>query len=482
MLVWLVFTPLVLHRLGPEGFGVWSLFFALTGQLSALDFGLVQGTVRHVAAARARGDHAEAGAFATLALAGYAALAVLWAVALLLLGGPILAWLRIPPALMGEARFALWAGSAVFMIAGFANVVMAVAQGYGRFDVANGVTLALTAQHAAGIPFVLSRGWGLRGLVVNVGVGWTLGLLLGLLLLPRTARGFRWGSLGASRSRAREALAFGGPMQLTSILWTLNLHVDKLLLARFVSLAAVATYELGARVAQSAFTLPQLLLGAVLPTAAALHAIPDVQRLKELHDRVNRYVLGASAVMLAALLASADRLYTVWLGAPPEHTALVLRGLSLSAAVLLAAGTGSVVARGIGRTMLEAWYHVASLSVHVALSLWLLPRIGLAGALIGSIAGNVVGTTLFIGLVARTMRWSFARLLIPPHVVPALAVLAGLGLGTLADRALPMASGASGWAALAAVAATAGLSALVLCLVTRYIRWNEALSLLRLRR
>ena len=269
VLVWLFFTPMILRGLGKDGFGVWALFFTLTGQLAALDFGLVQATLRHVAAARERGDHAEAGAFATLGLAGYVLLGVLCAVGLVALSDPILAWLHIPPGQIEVARFALRLGAPVFVLAGFANVVMAVAQGYGRFDVANGIVLTLTAQHAIGIPIVMHNGWGLRGLIANVAIGWALGLVLGLALLPRAARGFRWTWPERASRLVREMARFGGPMQMTSLLWTINLSADKLLLSRYVALAAVTTYELGARVANSAFTFPQLMLAAVLPTATA---------------------------------------------------------------------------------------------------------------------------------------------------------------------------------------------------------------------
>ena len=40
--------------LGADGFGIWSLFFALTGYLGALDLGFAQATLRYVSAVRSR--------------------------------------------------------------------------------------------------------------------------------------------------------------------------------------------------------------------------------------------------------------------------------------------------------------------------------------------------------------------------------------------------------------------------------------------
>jgi O-antigen/teichoic acid export membrane protein len=478
VLVWLVLTPPILGALGIEGFAVWSLFFALTGYFAALDFGLVQGTLRHVAAARERGAHEEAGAFATLAVLGFVVLGLLWLAVTTLLHDPLLAWLRIPPAQSGAAGFAMVAGAGVFTLAGLANVAMALAQGYGRFDLANAVLLAVTAQQAVGIPMVLRFGWGLRGLVVNVGLGWALGLALGLVVLRRFVPQLRWCSPRASLARLRELVRFGGPMQVSSVLAALHAHLDKFLLARFVALAAVTPYELGSRVATAALTFPQLLLLAMMPAAAALHAGADALRLRELYDRGGRYVLTAAAVTAAALLGAADRLYLAWLGPGHGDAALVLRGLALAGALTLATGMASVTARGIGRTDLEAWSGAVVVAIHLALSLWLLPVLGLRGALVAFLVANAVGYTCFLWWVGGALGWRRAGLLLGPHAVPALALAAGAAAGWGCDRLLPRGAGRSAWGLLAVVAAAAALVALAVAVAARYFQWREARALL----
>ncbi|MGH7742591.1 MAG: lipopolysaccharide biosynthesis protein [Candidatus Eiseniibacteriota bacterium] len=145
VLVWLWLTPVILRGLGTERFGLWALFFALTGQLGSLDLGLVQSTLRHVAGARERGDHETAGTFATLALLGYVALGLAWLAVVAVFMNSLLAWLHIPAEYLSSARFAMWVGSGVFVLMGFASVMMAVAQACDRFDVANFITLAPTA-------------------------------------------------------------------------------------------------------------------------------------------------------------------------------------------------------------------------------------------------------------------------------------------------------------------------------------------------
>src|SRR5689334_24801161 len=78
MLAWIVLTPPLVRALGPEAFGIWSLFFALAGWLATMDLGFSQVALRFGAAARAREAVAETGQYATLAVAGYLLLGMLW--------------------------------------------------------------------------------------------------------------------------------------------------------------------------------------------------------------------------------------------------------------------------------------------------------------------------------------------------------------------------------------------------------------------
>src|SRR5262249_6674222 len=156
-------------------------------------------------------------------------------------------------------------------------------------------------------------GWGLEGLVVNVGLGWALGFALGAWHLRRAAPGFRWESPRRSAVHLREALRFGGPLQATNLFVSLHTPLDKFLSPRFVTRAAVTPYELGFRVMTAAAAPAQLLVVAVLPAAAALHAAHNPGRLRELHARARRYVLAVGTASMAAVVGSASRLYDVWL-------------------------------------------------------------------------------------------------------------------------------------------------------------------------
>lgn len=480
LLLWLALTPPLYRALGAEGFAVWSLFYALTGWLGALDFGLGPATLRHVPAARARGADDEAGAYATVSVLGYAALGLVWLGLLPLVRDPLLDFLRVGGAARPGADFAFTAGAVVFALAGAANTTVYALQGYDRFDLGNAASLTVSLVQAAGLGLTLWQGWGLPGVVCATGAGWAAGALAGALLLRTGAPAFRWAPPGRAAGFVRASLAYGAPLQLANLLGVAHQQVDKLLLARWVALAAVAPYELGLRVATALTTFPQLLMLAMVPTATRLFTTGEHARLAELYRRSHRYILLAAVVVTAAAVAGADRAFAAWLGHPEPQAALALRGLALAACAGLAAGMATVTARAMGRPSLEAEFAAVALAVHLALGLPLVRGQGLAGVLLALAAGNAAGVAWFVVRVAGALGWPRLRTLFEGLMPPVVVLAAGVAAGLALDRALPPLAGPAAWGALALVGGTAAILTGALALAMRYVDLAELRRLARI--
>ena len=476
--VWLFLAPVVLRGLGTDGFAVWSLFFALTGWLGAFDLGLGTGALRFVAAARARGDHAEAGEHATLALLGYAALGLLWLALAPLVRAPVLDALRIPAAVRPAAAFAFTAGAGVFALNGMANVTQLGLQACGRFDLANVVAVVVSLSQALGIVIALRLGAGLPGVVTASGVAWLAATVIGGVSLRAGVPDFHWASPRASWRRARDVLHFGGPLQLANALAVAHQQVDKLLLSRFVRLALATPYDLGLRLATVMSSLPQLLLVAVAPAAAALEAQGESERLRQLYRRSHRYVLAVTALPAAALIGAGPRLVAAWLGRPYPLAALATVGLTVAAVAAMSAATGQAVARAVNHTRLEAEFTGLTFAVHLALGLALVPRFGLAGAVAITAGANVIGASWFALRLARTLRWPVADTL-APALVASLAIGVGALAGRAAARALPPGHGAAAWGAAIVDAAAAVVPTALTLGLARFVSVRELASLAR---
>jgi O-antigen/teichoic acid export membrane protein len=476
-----VLTPWILRSLGADGFGVWSLFFALTGYLGALDLGFSHATLRFVSAAHATGDDRKGGEIATLSILGYVALGALWLIVLPLLREPLLGFLRISPALRPGASFAIAAGAVVFVLVGFTNTCIAVLQGSGRFDLANVAMMAISIGQATGVVFALRNHAGLQGMVTASAAGWVGGGLVALVAIARAVPAFRWSSPVASFRHVREMVGFGGPMQLANMLGVAHQQIDKVFLTRFVALAAVAPYELGLRVSTAASTFSQILLLAIIPAASAMFANQDHAGLQQLYQRAHRYVASMAAVLAGAIAGSAGPMFVAWLGAPSPGAELAVRGLVLAAYLAMAAGVANSVARGAGRTDLEAEFSAVAFVIHVGLALFLVPRFHMTGALVAIVTGNLLGMWWFLWRLSGALEWRRLPVIAEPMGWPLVAIALGWLTGHALSGLAPGGAFALPWVRFAAIGAASALAAVAVLLVTGFLPRREIWSLLTTR-
>ncbi|HXJ70876.1 MAG TPA: lipopolysaccharide biosynthesis protein [Verrucomicrobiae bacterium] len=474
MLAWLVLTPPLVRALGPEGFGVWSLFYAFAGWMGSLDLGLSQVALRYGAAARARAAGAEAGEYATLAVLGYAALGMVWLVLVLLLRGPVLDLLHIHGEARSWAALAILVGAPIFVLSGITNTTAAVLQAWDRFDLANAVTVTVSLVQVAALLVALQHGGAFATCLAAVVAGWLAAVMLGMVLVARGAPGFRWSAPHAAGSRFAETLRFGMPLQAANAVGVMHQQVGKVLLVRMLSLAAVVPYELGVRVSTACATFAQLVLVAMIPEASVLHAQAASERLLELYRRAGRFVTGAAAIITAALVASAPALYQAWLGHAEPDAALALRGLAITAYAGLAGGISSAIARGVGRTSLELEWSGVALLLHGALGLLLVPRLGLLGALVAIASANLGSALWFAIRLCRAQGWPVGRALWEPFLLPGLAMAAGVVAGSPLAHVIR-----SPWLALGVSSAVAGVACLGVLFATRHLAWGEVVQLAR---
>ena len=474
MLAWLALTPPLVQALGPEGFGVWSLFYALSGWLGAMDLGFAQVALRFGAAARSRDSGTESGEFATLAVCGYVVLGVAWLALVLLLSEPALDLLRIT----GDARAltaqAFVAGAFVFVASGIANTTAASLQAWDRFDLANGVSLTASLAQVAFLTWALVTHAGLTACLAAVTAGWVVAAATGVMLLARGVPSFRWSSPAAARARLAAALGYGVPLQAANALGVAHQQVGKLLIVRMISLAGVVPYELALRVSTACFTFAQLALVAMVPEASVLHARDQHAQLESLHRRAGRFVTAVAAVLTAALLAGAPALFTAWLGQADDAAALALRGLAVAAYAAVVGGVSGAISRGAGRTGLDVEWSALALVLHAGLGVLLIPRMGLAGALVAIAIANTVASLWFALRLAHVLGWRKSRGWWEPFAVPVLAAAAGAWAGERAVSAIT-----APWIALVVAAAVASGVTLLLLFSFRHVRADELLSLAR---
>jgi len=266
-------------------------------------------------------------------------------------------------------------------------------------------------------------------------IGVIVGNFTGTLLVYAVLIGYRREQLGLQfdRSLLRKMNHFGVPLVPTALfLWVTNFS-DRLFLVKLADTQEVGLYSVGVRIASA---LVLLLTAFRLAWPAFAYSIEDDREARRTYGYVLTYLVFVTT-WVATALALLSPWIVDWIAAPAFASSSQVVGPLAFSTVAFAAYI--VVAIGVGRAKRTQFNWIvtgAAAAVNVGLNLLLIPRYGMMGAAVATIAAY---TTMFVG-----MAWWAQRIYPVPYQWRrvALATTAGIALvtvGKVAGGGLPVA-------------------------------------------
>src|SRR5207248_2711127 len=364
--VWLtllviVTVPIVLHRVGPAAYGVFVLASLLLGYTALLDLGLTPAVVRSIAVHNARGDRVRLERVLGTALSLLIGLAIVGGgLIALVTPAAVRSVLHVPDALQADARFVLYVAAAGFACNMVLLLFVAIAQGLQRLDLFASRTLALGTVTAIGQVLVVTLGGGLRGLaLVTIAVN-VLSLVVFMLVSRRLLPGIRVRPR-LDRSAVGELARFGSMKFLNQAAVQVIFHVDRLIVAAFLPIAAVSYYGVPVSMCQKFVLVQQGITGAFFPAASELHALHDERRLQRLY--LSAAKLGVVALIPLAILPSllAWPILDAWIGPVfADNSAQILAVLALAYGLVAVSAVSGFAADATGHPDWNAGLTIAS--------------------------------------------------------------------------------------------------------------------------
>ncbi|MDP3775469.1 MAG: polysaccharide biosynthesis C-terminal domain-containing protein [Gemmatimonadales bacterium] len=432
MLLGLAATAVFVRALGLERYGAWAVLTAVVAYGGILELGLGVSLVRRVAALHAAGDH---GALA-LAVGGTvtatSVLGILGAVVVFVAAGPIAAAIHVPSYLGAEFVAALRVSAVAVWFAVPSAALGAVPTALQRLDAVVALEAAVTSGVLAVQIGVALGGGDLVGLAVVMVLGRVVSLagrallarrLLGRLTLRVNLRYPFWAELGR----------FGALKVVHQLASLLVQHLDRLLVALFLSAGTVAYYAVPLDLAQRLLFVQSNVSLAFYPAACAAAAPSERSTFYFLYERTSRAVAVATFPLAMVLVVFAGPILSLWVGpAVAARSADLLRVLAAAYALMALTAIPSNAADALNRPEISARYSIAGLAINVTLALILIPRLGIIGSGLAILGNVVLQAPWFVRAVTRTIvgapLWPYALRAIGQPLVPAAiagAVLVG---------------------------------------------------------
>ncbi|HZO97826.1 MAG TPA: oligosaccharide flippase family protein [Gaiellaceae bacterium] len=379
-LLLVVFTPLLVHRMGVSEYGLWAISLAAFGLIGALDLGLGTALSKYVSEYVSRGDAGALSEVVGTALAFYAALALALGAPLFLgahlfarlfagSGVPVsqvesvlrLTALGLLPLLLKSAGLALAVGLQRFEVPMAASLVQNV--------LTVGAALAVTALGGSVEAVVLSS------LCVLVAVA-VASLAAGLRAIAR--HGAKPVVARAHVRRLSSYLAFTSATSIGSLMFD---SLDRIAVGATLGVRAVTYYSVSVSVANKIHYVADVAARPLMPAASRWLARGEDAVARAVLVRATMRVAAGSLVAAAVAVAASEPLLRLWMGRDfTDHALDAFRILVVVYALTAICAPAYHVANGIGLPWVNAAAALAGGASSVALIVVLSRPWGLIGA------------------------------------------------------------------------------------------------------
>ena len=409
-------VPLVIGYLGSERYGMWITMSSLVAVLGPLDLGIGLGLLTAVSDAHGRDDRATARRAISTAAAMLMLIATL-SVAVFALAFPVIPWARIfnvvsPTAVAeaGPASAVLFGAFALGLPLGIVGQVqLAYQSGY----ISSAWAIAGNLGSFAAMLLVIHLRGSLPVLVVALtGVGLVAAALNGWFLFRRQRPWLMPRRRDVALSTARPLLKTGSLFLVLQLAGLIGYQIDNLVIAQLLGATNVQEYAVPAKLFTLAPTLLSFALTPLWPAYRESLARGDGAWVRR---TLRRSIMLAGAVNLPtslALVIVAPILLHLWVGGAVHPTPLLLIGLGSWAMMNTLNGPFAMLLNGANVVGLQAACSISMAVVNVAISILLVQRIGVSGAVWGSVIAQAV-------FVLLPESWYVRRLLRRLPAIPA---------------------------------------------------------------
>ena len=392
-LVTIVLIALSSRYLDDDRMGLWMTIVGLSVLLSLADLGLGNGIVNAVADAVGREREDEAAAHVSTAFFLLLAVSLVGGVVFAALY-PVIGWATLLNVGAPVARAETAPAMAVLVGCLFVTLPLGLSQKI-HFAYQEGFLASLWAGVGSAIALVIGlvvvrERAGVPWLTLAVAGGPALGVLLNSVALywsrkpqlrPRPAH--------ISRHSARRLFSLGGLYLALAVAGIVGLEADNIVIARILGVGAVPTYAIPLRLFMIVPTILSFALAPLWPAYTESIARSDLVWVREAFERSLRLSLLVAIPSSVLLVAIAPFVLDLWVGesvAPPFH---LLVGLGLWAVINAVTGPLAMLLNGLGVVGFQVIASLAMGALNLAISILLVLKIGVAGAIYGTVISLV---------------------------------------------------------------------------------------------
>jgi O-antigen/teichoic acid export membrane protein len=429
--VGIVTIPMIVHGLGPDGYGLLSIAFLVLGYFTIFDLGLSRATIKFVAENMSPEkihkvpELVWTSLFLLTAMGGLGA-----AIAAAFVPYAVTHWLKMAPSFFSEARTALLILCASMPIMLANNCLRGVLEAAQRFDLVNLVKVPASILFYLLAALVIPLGVHVPGIVALMVLVRFFSTLIYLSFCFRAFPELRT-NISFSRSALRPLAAFGGWVMITNAAGQIGGYVERFLIASVLSVGMLTYYSVPTDVVSKIIIFPMSLVPSLFPYFS-YHGNLNTSEVSQVTSRAIKYLLLVMTPIAATFIFFAGDFLRIWLGQQfADQSTVILRVVTLVYFISAFGMIPYTSVQALGRPDLKAILDLTVLPIYVVASWWLMKGFSINGAALGRLLVTIVDAAVLYIFASRLKAFSFRDCISGPLSKALLSTL-GLALTLLA--------------------------------------------------
>lgn len=309
-----ILSPILIHKLGDERYGIWTLTFALLEYVFMFDLGFRSAIVNSISRSRVHQDAAAIEEILNTALVYFCSIALIVTGSSIVLAGQVLRYFHIAPAYQADFVFLIRLIGFTWAVGIISNAFQASLEASQNFKSINRIMALTMLLRASGCAVLLYLGFGLRGLGILVTCSQCLGYVLVFLTFRRTYGAFRF-SRHLFKFERWKAMAAYGVHSFTAAIGLLFLNQGPpVLIGHYLSEAFVGYYSLPSKLLQYMVEMVTRIGFVTVPKTAELLAAGAYEQIVRLGIYLNRYCLALFMPLSIFIVVFGRELIQRWIG------------------------------------------------------------------------------------------------------------------------------------------------------------------------
>jgi O-antigen/teichoic acid export membrane protein len=389
-LLWIITTPFFVKKLGTSQYGMWMLINSLIGFSGVFSFGLTDATIKFVAKYRILLNESKVVNVINTTIAVYMLIGSIICTCTYLLAPYLVN--DIFPVESDQVLLAIKAMRIMglgIIIRLVDEVMLALIQGYERYDLTAKTTIAINCFSTGSNLFLISRGFGLVEILLSTLLITTIGICVKVFMSNKyLLKNKRLKVLPTiDMELIQEMFSFGVYSWIQNLGGILFNQMDKFIIASKLGPSKLAYYVICVQVAQQVQVLLSKAFAFLFPFASAAYEQGDVERVRHVYLKSLRLLTVAAVGIGLPIFIFSGNLLSYWMGLNfSQQMSNILRLLVFSSTIMATSIVPYYYMNGFGLVRLNTIFALSSGTIVALVTFFMIPQFGILGAAMSRLA------------------------------------------------------------------------------------------------